>query len=180
MNIGLANVAALFLLLATTQTVGAVAPDECEQQRARYPKNWNDVSRERLLFTCTSHYSGSLRIMIGETDRGGRALMSLVPLKGHGPEATQDPTRDVYRIWLDREQARRLKAGHYFATILRQRDSCWIRGALGTGKGESDQVFFMDNVNPAADRPKEAGSFYNKAPRFSVFAGDAYSCEASK
>src|SRR5262245_52256737 len=115
-----ANVAALFLLLATTQIAGAVAPDECEQQRARYPKNWNDVSREKPLFTCTSHYSGSLRIMLGETDRAGRTLMSLVPLKGHDAEATQDPSRDVYRIWLDREQVRRLKAGHYFATILRQ------------------------------------------------------------
>jgi hypothetical protein len=180
MKMRLANLAALFLLLATTQIAGAVAPDECEQQRASYPKNWNDVSQEKPLFTCTSHYSGSLRIMIGETDRGGRTLMSLVPLKGHGSEAAQDRSRDVYRIWLDREQIRRLKAGHYFATILRQQDSCWIRGALSTGKGESDQVFFMDNANPAADRPKEAGSFYNKAPRFSVFAGDSFSCEASK
>jgi hypothetical protein len=37
----------------------------------------------------------------------------------------------------------------------------------------------MDNVNPPADGP-DAGSFYNKAPRLSVFQGDAYDCKAVK
>ncbi len=37
----------------------------------------------------------------------------------------------------------------------------------------------MDNANPKSDGP-DAGSFYNKAPRFSVFQGDAYECEAIK
>ncbi len=37
----------------------------------------------------------------------------------------------------------------------------------------------MDNVNPKSDGA-DAGSFYNKAPRFSVFQGDAYECEPIK
>jgi hypothetical protein len=36
-------------------------------------------------------------------------------------------------------------------------------------------VFFMDNAGDHPDRD-DAGSFYNKAPRFSVFQGDAYTC----
>ena len=38
----------------------------------------------------------------------------------------------------------------------------------------------MDNASPAADEPDKAGEFYNKAPRFSVFGGDAYVCEPVK
>jgi hypothetical protein len=87
----------------------------------------------------------------------------------------QDTSKDVYRIWLDREQLRRLDAGHYFATILRQQNSCWIRGSLSTENGGPDTVFFMDNAGDHPDRD-DAGSFYNKAPRFSVFQGDAYTC----
>jgi hypothetical protein len=168
------------LLLATMQSALAVRPDECEQQRAQYPTRWNDVSQEKPLFTCTSHYSGSLRVMVGKTDRGGRTLMSLVGLKGNDADAVPDPSKDVYRIWLDREQLRRLRAGRYFATIVRQENSCWIRGSLSSDKGGSDQVFFMDNADPPADKPEEAGSFYNKAPRMSVFQGDAYTCEPVK
>src|SRR5260370_168743 len=82
--------------------------------------------------------------------------------------------------WLDKEQADRLQQGKYFATITRQRESCWIRGALsGADDGKEDSVFFMDSANPKPDGP-DAGSFYNKAPRFSVFQGDAYECEAIK
>ena len=168
------------LLLATTQSAFAVRPDECEQQRALYPKRWNDVSQEKPLFTCTSHYSGSLRVTVGRTDHGGRTLMSLVLLKGSDTDAVPDPSRDVYRIWLDREQLRRLRAGRYFATVVRRKDSCWIRGDLGSEKGGNDQVFFMDNADPRADRPEKAGSFYNKAPRLSVFQGDAYTCQPVK
>ena len=40
---------------------GAVAPDECEEQRMQYPKDWNNVSKEKPLFDCSSHYSGALR-----------------------------------------------------------------------------------------------------------------------
>jgi hypothetical protein len=168
------------LLLATMHSAFAIRPDECEQQRALYPERWNDVSRDKPLFICTSHYSGSLRVMVGRTDRAGRTLMSLVRLKGSDADAVPDPSKDVYRIWLDREQSRRLRAGRYFATIVRQKNSCWIRGSLGSEKDGGDQVFFMDNGDPPADKPKEAGSFYNKAPRFSVFQGDAYTCEPVK
>jgi hypothetical protein len=34
-------------------------------------------------------------------------------------------------------------------------------------------------ANPKPDSP-DAGSFYNKAPRFSIFHGDSYECEAIK
>jgi hypothetical protein len=174
------------LLVASARTGNAVAPDECEQQRAVYPKDWNDVSKDKSLFTCSSHYSGSLRIMLGAVDRGGRRLMTLVPLEGTQSDAKQSSSKDVYRIWLDRAQARRLTEGKYFATIVRQKSSCWIRGALSGGDGPSDQdnkdsVFFMDNVKTTSDGLRgESGSFYNKAPRFSAFQGDAYECTPAK
>jgi hypothetical protein len=177
----LSGIASVLTFAGATQMANAVAPDECEQQRAVYPKDWNDVSRERPLFICTSHYSGSLRISVGATDRGGRTLMSIVPLKRAGEEVAQDSTKDVYRIWLDREQLRRLRAGRYFATIVRQQTSCWIRGSLSTDKDESDSVFLMDNAGDHPDGLREGtGSFYNKAPRFSVFRGDAYTCTGVK
>ncbi|HEY7665794.1 MAG TPA: hypothetical protein VH934_21965 [Xanthobacteraceae bacterium] len=170
--------AALCLLMASP--AAAVRPDECEQQRAVFPKDWNDVSKEKPLFVCSSHYSGAFKVTLGAADDKGRRLMSLVPLRGSAEDGKQDKSKDVFRIWLDGEQARRLEQGKYFATITRQRKSCWIRGALsGPDDGKEDSVFFMDNANPKADGP-DAGSFYNKAPRFSVFQGDSYECDAVK
>lgn len=170
--------APLFLLIANPAL--AVAPDECEQQRALFPKEWNDVSKEKPLFVCWSHYSGGLRVTLGPADAKGRRLMSLVPLEGNQESAEQNTSKDVFRIWLDREQVRRLQQGKYFATVTRQRESCWIRGALsGPDEGKEDSVFFLDSADPKADR-SDAGSFYNKAPRFSVFQGDAYQCDAIK
>jgi hypothetical protein len=70
--------------------------------------------------------------------------------------------------------------GKYFATIVRQKGSCWICGALsGPDDGQADSVFLLDMANPKSDS-LDAGSFYNKAPRFSVFQGDSYECEAIK
>ena len=172
------SAAALCLLLASPAL--AIRPDECEQQRALFPKEWNDVTKEKPLFYCWSHYSGALRVTLGAVDDKGRRLLSLVPLEEHRANAKQDKSRDVFRIWLDKEQADRLQQGKYFATITRQRESCWIRGALsGPYDGKGDSEFFMDNVNPKSDGA-DAGSFYNKAPRFSVFQGDAYECEPIK
>ena len=173
------------LLIISTGMAFAIDPDECEIQRAAYPKDWNDVSKYKSLFTCSSRYSGSIAIMIGPADNADRRLMSLVPLKGHAPNVAQDSSKEVYRIWLDREQAGRLVEGKYFATIVRQKGSCWVRGDLYSGKGSGEQakrdsVFLMDNVETASDNPGRAGSFYNKAPRFSVFQGDAYYCNATK
>ena len=37
----------------------AIRPDECEQQRALFPKEWNDVGKEKPLFFCWSHYFDS-------------------------------------------------------------------------------------------------------------------------
>src|SRR5260370_22629938 len=103
--------AALCLLMAPP--AAAVRPDECEQQRALFPKDWNDVSKEKPLFYCWSHYSGALRVTLGPADDKGRRLLSLVPLEEH-------------------------------------------------------------RANPKSDGP-DAGSFYNKAPRFSRFQGEAVS-----
>lgn len=172
------SAAALCLLMASP--AAAVRPDECEQQRALFPKNWNDVSKEKPLFLCRSHYSGAFKVTLGAADDKGRRVMSLVPLEGTQEDAKQDTSKDVFRIWLDKEQARRLEQGKYFATITRQRESCWIRGALsGSDDGKEDSVFFLDNANAKPDGP-DAGSFYNKAPRFSVFQGDSYECEPAK
>lgn len=166
----------LIFLALTLRTAGAVALDECEQQRAQYPKNWNDVSKEKGVFDCNSHYAGAMRVKIGPRDSGGRTLISLVALKRTNDGVVEDTTRTVYRIWLDREQMQRLQDGKYFATIVRSEKSCWIRGDL-----EEDSIFFMDNASPPSDGLREgAGSFYNKAPRFGVFQDNAYACEATK
>jgi len=162
-------------LLAAMDSASAVRPDECEQQRALYPKNWNDVSKEAAVFKCQSHYSGALMISIGAPDERRRSLMSLVPLKsGADAKSGTDPERPIHRIWLDDDQTRRLKAGKYFGTVVRTEESCWIRGDLS-----GDPVFFMDNADPKPDGTT-ASAFYNKAPRISSFKGDAYSCEALK
>jgi hypothetical protein len=146
----------------------AVAPDECEHQRAQYPKKWDDTSRETTLFTC--HTKGDhLQIRIGTTDRSGRTLMSLVQMTWDGSKL--NPRKGIYRIWLDREQMQRLREGKYFATIVRREQACWIRGRLA----ESD-LFFMDKASPPPDGP-DAGTFYNKAPRFGVFLGEPYDCK---
>jgi hypothetical protein len=172
------SMAALCVLIASPAK--AIRPDECEQQRAAFPKEWNDVSKEKPLFFCWSHYSGAFKVTLGAGDKDGRRLMSLVTLTGSEKKAKQDTSKDVFRIWLDKEQARRLEEGKYFATIVRQKGSCWIRGALsGPDDGDSDSVFFLDMANPKPDSP-DAGSFYNKAPRFSIFHGDSYECEAIK
>lgn len=179
-KVGLMEKLATYLLaggvmLAAMESAYAVRPDECEQQRALYPKNWTDVSKEVALFKCQSHYSGSLTISIGKPDERGRSLMSLVPLES-GADATPgtDPKRPIHRVWLDNEQTRRLKQGKYFGTVVRSEESCWIRGNLS-----EDPIFFMDNADPKPDSAA-ASAFYNKAPRISSFKGDAYFCEALK
>ncbi len=111
-----AAVGSLAVLLANLSGAHAVRPDECEQQRKLYPEVWADVSHEQALFDCASHYAGSLRIKLGPPDPAGRALMSLVPLKWFGQTALEDPASGIFRIWLDKEQVERLKAGKYFAT----------------------------------------------------------------
>jgi hypothetical protein len=163
------------VLVLVSQSARAIRPDECEQQRALYPKNWNDISKEMPLFQRQSHYSGALRISIGAPDNEGRSLMSLIPLEpGSDHTPSTNPERPIHRIWLDKDQTRRLKEGKYFGTVVRTEQSCWVRGDLS-----GDPVFFMDNADPKPDSP-DAGAFYNKAPRISSFKGDAYSCEAIK
>jgi len=165
-------VAAMTLDVATAL---AVRPNECELQRARYPAVWNDVSKERGLYDCISHYSGALRIKIGDTDGAQRTLMSIVPLRHEGKGVfSEDPSRRIYRIWLDKKQLNRLMTGEYFATIVRKQGSCWIRGDLN-----GDPIFFLDNA-PSTPESPGIGAFYNNSPRTSAFKGDAYTCEATK
>jgi hypothetical protein len=168
------------VLALSVQAASAVAPDECEQQRAAYPRQWSDVSADRAIFTCSSHYSGGIEIMLGKPDREGRRLMSIVAFAPR-KDRPSDTSKPVYRIWLDKAQADRLQAGKYFATAVRQESSCWIRGSLSADDGKQDTLFFMDNANPRSDGLRgEAGPFYNRAPRFSVFQGDAYTCERAR
>jgi hypothetical protein len=46
---------------------------------------------------------------------------------------------------------------------VRKEESCWIRGDLS-----GDSAFVMDSADPPTDEPDNAGSFYNKSPRFSI------------
>ena len=169
-------VAGLFpAVLGTTDAAYAVRADECEQQRALYPENWNDVSQAKALFRCQSHYEGALLISIGAPDDNGRSLMNLVPIEpGDDIKLRIDAENPVHRIWLDADQTRRLQEGRYFGTVVRKADSCWIRGDLS-----DDPIFFMDNADAQPDSP-DAGAFYNRAPRIGAFKGQSYSCEPIK
>ena len=152
----------------------AIAPDECEQQRAQYPTVWNEIGHDETLFVCHSHYAGPLKITLGANDGAGRRLMSVVAGDG------SDASTAVYRIWLDREQSARLREGRYFATVLRTETSCWIRGSVSGENGKDDPVFFMDTAASPDHTRNGAGSFYNKAPRLTVFQGNAYECQKPK
>ena len=164
--------------LAAILLVGAVAQsaafplDGRDQQRKQYPANWNDTKNEKPLFDCYAPQAGAFRIKIGASDSQGRTMMSLVPI---ARPAHVEETTGILRIWSDAEQTKRLRAGKYLATVVRKENSCWTRGDLG-----GDTVFLLDNTKPPADEPDKAGSFYNKAPRFSVYESDYYSCEPVK
>lgn len=157
-------------LMAAPHAARAVPEDECEQQRALYPKEWNDVLAAKTLYRCQSKYEGTMLVSVGTPDESGRVIMNLVPIESEGkPKLRLDEEHAVYRVWLDAEQMRRLREGSYFATVVRKEDSCWIRGDMG------DPVFFMDNGYVESDEPKDS-SFYNKAPRGSAFKGSSYDC----
>ena len=89
----------------------------------RFPKEWNDVSKEKLLFFCWSNCSSAFKVTLGAGDKEGRRLIESRSL-ANDKKAKQDTSKDVFRIWLDREQTRRLEDGKYFATIVRQKGSC--------------------------------------------------------
>jgi hypothetical protein len=165
---------AIALIVAATAQARAFAPDGCEQQRKQYPAKWNDTSAEKTLFTCESQ-QGRFYVKTGATDTAGRTLMSLVPFSRNNAGAKVETGQDVLRIWLDKEQTRRLRDGKYFASVVRKENSCWIRGSI-----DEDVVFLMDNANPPEDDPGAAGMFYNKAPRFSVLGGGYVNCEPFK
>jgi hypothetical protein len=163
------------LFVGAAVRAGAFPLDGCEQQRKQYPVNWNDTSAEKTLFICESQ-QGHFYVKVGATDEAGRTLMSLVPFKRTGAGWSPVETgHDVLRIWLDEEQARRLRDGKYMATVVRKENSCWTRGDLN-----EDVVFLMDNAHPSEDNPGSAGSFYNKAPRFTVLGSGYLNCEPFK
>ncbi|WMT77111.1 hypothetical protein [Bradyrhizobium sp. Ash2021] len=165
---------AVALVVATTAPARAFSADGCEQQRKQYPANWNDTSAEKTLFTCESQ-QGRFYVKIGATDEAGRTLMSLVPFSRTNAGVKVETGLDVLRIWLDKEQTRRLRGGKYLATVVRKENSCWIRGNI-----DEDVVFLMDNAHPREDDPGAAGSFYNKAPRFTVLGNGSVNCEPFK
>ena len=167
-------VLAIALLAGATSQAAAFAPDGCEQQRKQYPDKWNDTSAEKKLFICESQ-QGRYIVKVGTIDTAGRTLMSLVPFSRTNKGEITETGQGVLRIWLDKEQTARLRDGKYMATVVRREDSCWIRGNI-----DSDVIFLMDNANPKEDNPGAAGSFYNKAPRFSVIGDGSISCERAK
>jgi len=167
-------VLAITLLVAATLQAAAFAPDGCERQRKQYPENWNDTSAEKKLFICESQ-RGRYFVKVGATDSARRTMMSLVPFSRSNTGEISEGTDGVLRVWLDREQTARLRGGRYMATVVRKEESCWIRGSL-----DHDVVFLLDNARPEADDPKFAGSFYNKAPRFTVIGSDYLSCDPVK
>jgi hypothetical protein len=168
------TVLAIALVAGATTGAAAFAPDGCEQQRKQYPEKWDDTSTERKLFICESQ-RGRYFVKIGATDAARRTLMSLVPFTRSSTGEISETGHDVLRIWLDKEQTARLRDGKYMATMVRKEDSCWIRGST-----DHDLVFQLDNARPPPDDPKFAGSFYNKAPRFTVLGGDYLSCDPVK
>lgn len=171
----LALAALMLAVFAGGNPAVAVREDECEQQRADYPKDWNDVLKAEPLFRCQSHYEGTLLVSIGPPDEKGRSLMNLVPIEPEGEiKLKLDDEHQVHRMWLDADQTRRLREGRYFATVVRTQESCWIRGDLS-----GDPVFFMDNTDAQPDSDG-AGAFYNKAPRIGAFKGAHYTCEPVK
>jgi len=165
---------AVALVVAATAPARAFSADGCEQQRKQYPANWNDTSAEKTLFTCESQ-QGRFYVKIGATDEAGRTLMSLVPFSRTNAGLKVETGHDVLRIWLDKEQTRRLRDGKYLATVVRKENSCWIRGSI-----DEDVVFLMDNAHPPEDDPAAAGSFYNKAPRLTVLSNGSTNCEPFK
>ena len=162
------------LMILATAPAQAFEADGCEKQRRQYPANWSDTSAEKTLFTCESQ-QGRFLVKIGATDPAGRILMSLVPFSRTNAGAKVETGKDVLRIWLDKEQTRRLRGGKYLATVVRKETSCWIRGNI-----DEDVIFLMDNAHPPEDDPGAAGVFYNKAPRISLLAGAYVNCEPFK
>lgn len=69
---------------------------------------WNETSAEKTLFTCESQ-QGRFFVKIGATDAAGRTLMSLVPFSRTNAGLKVETGQDALRIWLDKEQTRRLR-----------------------------------------------------------------------
>lgn len=160
---------ALATLITCPDPTLAFAEDGCEKQRALFPTEWSDISKEKPRFLCEGK-GLRLRVSTGAPDEAGRVPMSLAEIIRDGGEQIGT----VWRIWLDAEQERRLAEGRFFATLVRAENACWTRGHIDP---EQSEVFLMDNAKPPPDGP-DAGMFYNKAPRFSFFRSTSLQCEA--
>ena len=118
----------LLALAATLFISPAVAmpADQCENERASYPKNWKSVANEKLLLSCHGHY---VRLKIYLTPGKDELLLTVV---------TDD--KDVYRTHLTKARADRLKeqAGIY---ILNSEKTCFVRG----GFNNPAVLSFIDN-----------------------------------
>jgi hypothetical protein len=110
----LAPLVALTVLPAAGRAVSA---DACEEQRAQFPKDWLDVSRETPLFDCRGHYV-RFRITIGRPRRG-RTPVAL--------RVADDPPR-TYRALVPQMDVEALRAGRHVDLLLGSEDSCFIRG----------------------------------------------------
>jgi len=173
MKFGAACLAAVILSLTAERSL-AFEEDGCEKQRKQYPKIWNDVSKEKIVYRCYAHYLGSFIVRIGETDRKGRTQMS-IQIGSHERAATIKEVT-IYRMWLHKEQLKRLREGKYFATVVRKESSCWVRGDL-----DDDLIFFMDNTEAALARPdadNEGGYFSGGS--FGAFGSNSIECEPGK
>ncbi len=117
----LALAALLLAVLAAGHAAVAVREDECEQQRADYPKDWNDVLEAEPLFRCQSHYEGTLLVSIGTPDESGRSIMNLVPIEPEGAAQAAGSTTSTRCTACGSTPTRRgaCREGRYFATVVR-------------------------------------------------------------
>jgi hypothetical protein len=125
------SMAALCVLIASPAK--AIRRDECEQQRAAFPTEWNDVSKEKPLFFCWSHYSGAFKVTLGAGDKDGRRLMSLVPLTGSEKKA-KPPSFDR------RDHAGSAERCRVLTTVTATRSFSWtwqIRNPIGPTQARS-------------------------------------------
>src|SRR5262249_45107066 len=77
-------------------------------------------------------------------------------------QRSQGQTRYVERRFshlTGQEQIHRLQEGKYFATVVRQKESCWIRGALsGPDDGKEDSVSSLTAQTPNPTAPTRVRS----------------------
>ena len=107
-------------VLVMTGTDHAVPEDTCERQRAEFPAQWNDTSKERLIMKCRGHYVNILIRASRESERGTRHL-SVAVNDGSGKAA-------IYRDIIPGDRYDAIVRGRGADLFLRSEQSCFIRG----------------------------------------------------